>query len=67
MTVRRCGVCGRFRRYEADDRHCLVCGSDSLEASCRCGRDFGYALDETGDLHCPRCGRPFRSPTIELE
>ena len=67
MTVCRCGVCGRFRRYAEDDRYCLVCGTDALERACRCGRSYDYALDETGDLHCPRCGRPFRASALELE
>ena len=61
MTVtKRCGVCGRFRAYEEDDEFCVVCGHDALESACPCGRAFEYALPETGDVHCPRCGRVLR-------
>ena len=34
------------RAYEADDKHCIVCGHDSLEAECTCGRSFDYALSD---------------------
>lgn len=68
MTVtKRCGVCGRFRSYEADDAFCLVCGHEELEANCACGRDYAYALTEDGDLHCPRCGRGLRGRSREFE
>jgi len=61
--VRRCGTCGRFRGYRDGDRFCIVCGGESLDDACGCGRPFDYALDEppTGGLHCPRCGRDFRA------
>lgn len=61
--ARRCGTCGRFRAYREDDRFCVVCGSDTLDAACGCGRPFDYALGEPpgGGLHCPRCGRDFRA------
>lgn len=63
-VVKVCSTCGRFRRYDPDDQFCVVCGYDTLEAECRCGRDLEYALDEPegGGLHCPRCGRDWRSP-----
>ncbi len=65
--TKRCAVCGKFRAYERDDQHCIVCGHEGLEAECRCGRGFGYALGESGDLHCPRCGRTFRGRSPEFE
>lgn len=65
--VKRCAVCGKFRAYEADDRYCLVCGHEGLDAECTCGRDFEYALDEEGDLYCPRCGRTLRGRSPEFE
>jgi hypothetical protein len=55
--AKRCATCARFRAYEPGDRFCLVCGSDDLEESCECGRAYDYALAETGEMHCPRCGR----------
>ncbi len=57
-----CGVCGRFRLYDPDDRYCVVCGYDSLAAECDCGRVFDYALSEPegSPLHCPRCGKDWR-------
>ena len=58
--AKRCATCGRFRAYEPDDRFCLVCGHDDLESACACGRAFDFALAETGDLHCPRCGKVLR-------
>ncbi len=67
MSVRHCGVCGRFRRYEPEDRFCLVCGAEALAETCGCGRAFDYALAEEGDLHCPRCGRRYRGAAIEFE
>lgn len=60
-TVKRCAVCSRFRAYEQDDRFCLACGHQGLEAACECGRPFEFALHEPeGDLFCPRCGRGLR-------
>jgi hypothetical protein len=58
-------VCGRFRAYRDDDRFCVVCGNEALEAACACGRAYDYALDEEGDLHCPRCGRGLRGGQID--
>ena len=61
-VTKRCETCGRFRRYAADDLHCIGCGYPSLSAACTCGRSFDFALDEPpdGSLHCPRCGRDLR-------
>ena len=58
-VTKRCTVCGRFRAYDTDDRYCIVCGNDGLEAECECGRSFDYALEEAGPVHCPRCGKGF--------
>jgi hypothetical protein len=66
-VTKHCTVCGRFRSYEGDDRYCIVCGHEALEAECSCGRDFGYALDESGPIHCPRCGRAFHGKSAEYE
>ncbi len=66
--TKRCRTCGRFRSYAADDTYCLVCGYQSLDAACACGRGFDYALDEPpeGALHCPRCGRDLRADRRSL-
>lgn len=56
-VAKRCGTCGRFRAYEPADQFCLVCGHEHLADSCDCGRAFDYALAESGELHCPRCGK----------
>ena len=62
LLARRCATCGRFRAYRDGDRFCIVCGSESLDEHCACGRAFDYALaePEAGGVHCPRCGRDFR-------
>lgn len=68
MTVKRCATCSRFREYEADDVFCVVCGNDTLEAACACGRAYDYALAEDGaELHCPRCGRRLRGRADGVE
>jgi DNA-directed RNA polymerase subunit RPC12/RpoP len=67
VTVHRCGTCGRFRDYREGDRFCLVCGTESIEATCACGRDYDYALAEEGDLHCPRCGGKLRGRSADFE
>ena len=69
MTLtKRCSVCGRFRKYEADDVFCLVCGNEALESECGCGRAYEYALAEgDGPLHCPKCGRALRGGTEVFE
>ena len=64
LATKRCGVCGRFRAYDPADEFCIVCGNDALEVHCTCGRAFEYALAETGDIHCPRCGRVLRGPPV---
>jgi hypothetical protein len=66
-VTRRCTVCGRFRSYEPGDEFCIVCGHDQLESACGCGRGYGYALAENGDLHCPRCGRVLRGQPVGYE
>jgi hypothetical protein len=67
MVTKRCAVCGRFRAYDEGDTFCIVCGNEDLEQHCSCGRDFEYALAESGDLHCPRCGRVLRGLPIISE
>ena len=66
-VTKRCDTCGRFRAYDEADAFCMICGNESLESACSCGRDFDYALDEDGDLHCPRCGRRLRGRASEFE
>ena len=66
-TVKRCAVCSRFRAYEDDDRFCLSCGHEGLDAACECGRGFDFALAEPeGELHCPRCGRSLRGRSADF-
>lgn len=71
MTLtKRCAVCGRFRQYGDADAFCVICGNDSLESECTCGRSYDYALEEGNDgatLHCPRCGRALRGRSGEFE
>jgi len=45
----------------------MTCGNESLEAACACGRDYAYALNEDGDLHCPRCGTRLRGRSTEFD
>ncbi len=66
MVTKRCAVCGRFRGYDAVDAFCIGCGHEALEAECQCGRAYDYALAESGDIHCPRCGRLHRGRTPDL-
>ena len=66
-VTKRCSVCGRFRSYDHDDQFCIACGSEALEAECSCGRVFDYALNESGSIHCPRCGRAFHGKSQEFE
>jgi uncharacterized Zn finger protein (UPF0148 family) len=67
LITKHCTVCGRFRSYQEDDCYCIVCGHEALESECSCGRDFAYALDETGSIHCPRCGKAFHGKSAEYE
>ncbi len=65
-VTKHCGTCGRFRAYDPADGFCVVCGYETLSAECGCGRGFDYALaePEEGGLHCPRCGRDWRSAKV---
>ena len=71
MTLtKRCSVCGRFRHYAEDDGFCVICGHDSLESECVCGRNYDYALDDGNEgatLYCPKCGRALRGRSEEFE
>ena len=66
-VTKRCPVCSKFRSYEPGDEYCLVCGHEGLEAHCACGRGYGDALADGGDLHCPRCGRTLRGRSPDFE
>lgn len=66
-VTKRCSVCGRFRLYDEDDSHCIGCGNESLESACSCGRNYSYALSETGSIHCPRCGKAFHGKSVEFD
>jgi rubrerythrin len=71
MTItKRCSVCGRFRHYAEDDAFCVICGNESLESECTCGRGYDYALEEGNQgasLHCPKCGRALRGRSTDFE
>lgn len=69
-VTKRCTVCARFRAYEIDDRHCVICGHESLEGECSCGRRYDYLRDDDDEatgLHCPRCGRVLRGRQKEYD
>lgn len=70
-VTKRCSVCGRFRPYGEMDTYCIICGNDSLEAHCSCGRGYDYALDEhnsdTISLHCPKCGKSLKGRSADFE
>ena len=65
--TKRCTVCRQFRAYDPDDKYCVECGHDALEAACECGRAFDYAIPEAGSVHCPRCGKSFRGKAPEYD
>jgi rRNA maturation endonuclease Nob1 len=68
VIIKRCATCGRFHTYLDDDRFCVTCGHETLEAECRCGRWFDYALAvQTDEMYCPRCGRRLRGRADEVE
>jgi transcription elongation factor Elf1 len=70
MVTKRCSICGRFRQYTEEDVYCMICGHDSLESECTCGRQYDYALDERNQgatLHCPKCGRSLRGRASEYD
>ena len=66
-VTKRCTVCGRFRAYQEEDEYCIGCGHKALESECECGRDYSYALNESGPLHCPRCGKSFHGKAPEFD
>jgi hypothetical protein len=65
--TKRCTVCRKFRRYDPDDRYCIECGHEGLESACECGRAFDYDIPESGNVHCPRCGKPLRGKSPEYD
>lgn len=69
LVVKRCTVCARFRGYEVEDRYCVVCGHESLEGECGCGRRYDYLQesDDESTLHCPRCGKVLRGRQKEFD
>lgn len=66
-VTKRCTVCRTFRAYDPDDKYCVECGHEDLEATCSCGRAFDYAIPEAGPVHCPRCGKSFRGKAAEYD
>jgi rubrerythrin len=70
VTIKRCAVCGRFRQYAEEDRFCVICGHETLEDECACGRTYDFALDDGNQgatLHCPRCGRSLRGRAADFD
>lgn len=68
--TKRCSICGRFRHYADDDVFCVICGNQSLESQCTCGRGYDYALEEgnqSESLHCPKCGRALKGRSSEFD
>ena len=56
-----------IRKMVDDDKYCVECGHEDLEAACTCGRAFDYEIPETGRVHCPRCGKSFRGKSPEYD
>jgi hypothetical protein len=69
--AKRCSICARFRPYGEEDAYCIICGNQSLESTCSCGRGYDYALDEhntdTMSLHCPKCGKSLKGRSADFE
>ena len=65
--TKRCATCTKFRAYDPDDTFCILCGHEPLEEACTCGRAFDYALTETRDVHCPKCGRKLTGRAMEFD
>ena len=55
--------------YELEDRYCVVCGHETLEGECACGRRYDYLQqsDDESALHCPRCGKVLRGRQKEFD